>query len=221
MTFDPITSFIIIFAVGLVPLAAVLVTSYTKIVVVFGLLRLALGVQQVPPTMVLNALAIILSAFIMAPVFSTGLETAKQRVPIDQLGKKFDTLVTVAESFAEPVREFLDKHTPNKERAFFIRSTKDLWPKQMADNVQKNDMLILIPSFVVSELTLAFKIGFALYLAFLVIDLIVSNVLLALGMQMTSPMTISVPFKLLLFTAIDGWSLLVQNLVLSYATAAK
>jgi type III secretion protein R len=217
MSLDPIVSFSILFLIGLLPVAAILVTSFTKLIVVFGILRLALGIQQVPPTMVLNALSLILTAFIMAPVFSAGMTNAKQRVPVEQFGKKFESVITVSEAFAEPLREFLDKQTPMKERAFFMGSTKTLWPPNMAETVSKNDLLILIPAFVTSELTQAFKIGFALYLAFLVVDLLVSTVLLALGMQMTSPATIAVPFKLLLFTAVDGWSLLIQNLVVSYA----
>jgi type III secretion protein R len=217
MPLDPIVTFVVLFVIGLLPVAAVLVTSFTKLIVVFGILRLALGIQQVPPTIVLNALSLVLTAFIMAPVFSVGIENAKQRAPLEQFGKKFETLVVVGEAFAEPLRGFLDKQTPMKERAFYMGSTKTLWPPNMAQSVTKNDLLILIPAFVTSELTQAFKIGFALYLAFLVVDLLVSTVLLALGMQMTSPATIAVPFKLLLFTALDGWSLLIQNLVVSYA----
>jgi type III secretion protein R len=221
MSLDPITSFAVLFMIGLLPIAAILVTSFTKLIVVFGILRLALGIQQVPPTMVLNALSLVLTAFIMAPVFSTGLENAKQRVPLEQFGKKFDSAVTVGEAFAEPLRAFLDKQTPMTERAFFIGSTKTLWPAPMSQSVSQTDLLILIPSFVTSELTRAFKIGFALYLGFLVVDLLVSTILLSLGMQMTSPATIAVPFKLLLFTALDGWSLLIQNLVISYANPVR
>jgi type III secretion protein R len=214
---DPIVGFAIILALSLIPMLAVLVTSFTKIVVVFALLRQALGVQQVPPTFVLNALAIILTCFIMAPVANVGYDQIKDKVGNADYGKKQEHLIQIGEAFAIPLKDFLNKHTPDKERAFFIKSTQGLWPPEMANKVTKQDLFILIPSFVVSELTAAFQIGFLLYAAFIVVDLITANVLLALGMQMTSPMTLAVPFKLLLFVSLDGWSRLIHSLVNSYA----
>jgi type III secretion protein R len=203
--------------ISMIPVLAVLATSFTKIVVVLGLLRLALGIQQIPPNMVLNSLAIVLTAFIMAPVFEQGLESAKAKAPPTDFGRKFEHYTMVGESFAEPLKVFLDKHAPERERQFFIKAAGSLWPKKMVEATSKDSLYILIPSFVVGQLTEAFYIGFLLYIAFIVIDLIVSNALLAMGMQMVSPMTISIPFKLLLFVAIDGWSRLIQGLVTSYA----
>ena len=213
---DPVLSLAIGIMVSLVPIFAVLATSFTKISVVFALLKQALGLQQVPPSFVLNALALCLTAFIMAPVFNAGYDQVKTKTANPEFGKKYDHLLVVAEAFANPLRGFLDKHTPEKERLFFVKATKGLWPQDMAEKVKKDDLMILIPAFVVSELTLAFQIGFLLFLAFLVVDLITANILLALGMQMTSPMTLAIPFKLLLFVSLDGWSRLVHSLVTSY-----
>jgi type III secretion protein R len=115
-----------------------------------------------------------------------------------------------------PLKEFLDKHINERYRKFFLRAANETWPKERAQDLQRDDLLVLIPSFTVTEITAAFQIGFVLYLAFIVVDLVVANILLALGMVMTSPTLISVPFKLLLFVALDGWSRLLEALVLTY-----
>jgi type III secretion protein R len=215
-SFDPVLGLVLVAAVSLLPVFAVLVTSFTKIAVVFALLKQALGLQQVPPPFVLNAVALCLTAFIMAPVANDGWDKVKDRAANPEFGKKFSDFVAVSDAFSGPLKEFLDKHAPQKERLFFMKSAQSLWPKAMYDKLTDKDLMILVPSFVVSELTLAFQIGFLLFLAFLVVDLITANILLAMGMQMTSPMTLAVPFKLLLFIALDGWSRLVHSLVTSY-----
>ncbi|MCL4156980.1 UNVERIFIED_CONTAM: hypothetical protein GTU68_036894 [Idotea baltica] len=133
---------------------------------------------------------------------------------------KFETAddwLGVFERAAEPVREFLVRHAREDDRAFFLNATEKLWGDEAAANVTPDSLSVLVPAFLVSELTRAFEIGFLLYLPFLAIDLIVSAVLMSLGMMMVSPMMIAIPFKLFLFVAIDGWSRLVQGLVLSYA----
>jgi type III secretion protein R len=211
---DPAYIFGLVIMLGLVPFFAVLATSYTKLVIVFGLMRLALGTQQVPPNMVMNAMAIVLTVFIMAPV---GNEIA--RVVQKELGgtqQRFDDLVRAAKASAEPLRAFLDRNTREREKRLFMKAAVDLWPKSESSAARSNDLLILIPSFTLSEITLAFQIGFLLYLVFTVIDLLVSAVLLAMGMSMVSPMTVSIPFKLLLFVALDGWSRLINGLMLTY-----
>jgi type III secretion protein R len=211
---DPAYVFGLIVVLGLVPFFAVLATSYTKLVIVFGLMRLALGTQQVPPNMVMNAMAIILTVFIMAPV---GTEIGK--VAQKELGsseQRFDDLVRAANAASEPLRGFLDRNTREREKRLFMKAASDMWPAEQANAARSNDLLILIPSFTLSEVTLAFQIGFLLYLVFTVIDLLVSAVLLAMGMSMVSPMTVSIPFKLLLFVALDGWSRLVHGLLLTY-----
>ena len=213
---DPLTVVTVLAALGLAPFLALLVTSYTKLVVVLGLLRLALGVQQVPPNMVLNGLAIMLSIYIMAPIGMNTWDAIKQRAANSTGETKFADVERVVESATPPLKKFLGKHVKERERKFFLKSAGDLWPKERAADLRDDDMLVLVPSFTVSELSEAFQIGFVIYLAFVVIDLVVANVLLALGMQMTSPTVISVPFKLLLFVVLDGWSRLVHGLVLTY-----
>jgi type III secretion protein R len=213
---DPLATGAILLAVGLLPFCALMVSSFTKIVVVLGLLRQALGTQQVPPNLVLNGIAIILSAFIMAPVFSQGWENITEKKHGSNFGKRFEDIAVVAEAIEAPVKEFLDRHINERYRKFFMRAANETWPKERARTLNKDDFLVLIPSFTVTEITAAFQIGFVLYLAFIVVDLVVANILLALGMAMTSPTLISVPFKLLLFVALDGWSRLLEALVLTY-----
>jgi type III secretion protein R len=201
---------------GLIPFVAVLATSFTKLVVVFGLLRLALGTQQVPPNVVINALAIVLTVFIMAPVGSKSFDLLSQKQLAPDFGQKFEDLIVIAQTAGEPMKEFLVKHTREREKQIFLKAATRLWPKDFVANTTPNDFMIIIPSFTLSELTEAFKIGFILYVVFTVIDLLVSAVLLALGMSMVSPMTLSIPFKLLLFVTLDGWSFLIQGLLLTY-----
>lgn len=203
-------------AIGLVPFLAVLATSYTKIVIVFGILRMALGLQQVPPNMVMNAIAIMLTCFVMAPVGQAIYDNVSKRSTGTEFGQRFDDLIAVGHSASGPLREFLTTHTREREKRLFLRVAGDLWPKQYLDKTTSEDFLILIPSFTLSELTQSFQIGFILYVAFVVIDLVVSSVLLSLGMSMVSPLTVSIPFKLMLFIALDGWSRLVQGLLLTY-----
>jgi type III secretion protein R len=116
-----------------------------------------------------------------------------------------------------PLRDFLLKHSEVRDRKFFERSASRLWPEKQANALQEDDMLVLIPAFTVSELTEAFQIGFMLFLAFVIVDLIVANVLLAMGMSMVSPTIISVPFKIMLFVVLDGWARLLQGMVLGYS----
>jgi type III secretion protein R len=202
-----------VFAIGLLPFAAMMITSYTKIVVVLGLLRNALGVQQVPPNMVLNGLALIISAYIMAPLMMDGYDTVKRQGLASSSVQQIEQFITSAR---EPVRKFLDKHAHEREKAFFLKSATAVWPAERAKQLQKGDLLVLAPAFTLSELTEAFKIGFLLYLAFIVVDLIIANVLLALGLSQLSPSQVSIPFKLLLFVVLDGWSVLLHGLVLTY-----
>jgi type III secretion protein R len=213
---DPLAVIAMIAALSLAPFAALLVTSYTKIVVVLSLLRLALGVQQVPPNMVLNGLAIILSIYIMAPIGMQAWDTMKHKGMGGETGTKFEDLSAAAEAIKAPLKGFLEKHIKERERKFFLKSAEQLWPPKEAHDLRQDDLLVLVPGFTISELTDAFQIGFVIYLAFIVIDLVIANILLALGMQMIAPTVIAVPFKLLLFVVLDGWSQLVHGLVLTY-----
>jgi len=134
-------------------------------------------------------------------------------------GGRMDTarLLSLVDAGKEPLRAFLTKHSSDNERAFFLRSAQRLLPPARRADLTASDFIVIIPAFTVSELTAAFQIGFLIFLPFLIIDLVVSNILLALGMMMLSPTTVSLPFKLLLFVLIDGWAKLVHGLVLTYA----
>lgn len=220
MTYDPISLAVVLALMALIPMATVMTTSFLKISVVLSLVRNALGVQQVPPNMALYGLALILSVYVMAPVVTqvgqelratnfTGQQAAH---PGEQVG---DIIDAVARG-AEPMRAFMLKNSRLDQRDFFVRTARTLWGENQARNLKEDDFLVLIPAFLVSELTAAFQIGFLLYLPFVIIDLIVSNILLAMGMMMVSPVTISMPLKLFLFVMVDGWTRLIQGLVLSY-----
>lgn len=202
---------------SLLPFLAMVATSYLKIVVVISLVRNALGVQSIPPNMVVNAIALILSFYVMAPVVEKSWNIYKEESAINKVEKKqYDT--QIAMKAAEPMREWLIKQTDEKSRVFFVSTAEQLWAKDGEETaeVDPDSFFILIPSFCVSELTKAFQIGFLVYLPFIAIDIIVSNILLAMGMMMVSPVTISLPFKLLLFVMVNGWTLLIQGLVRGY-----
>lgn len=218
---DPISLAVVLALLALVPLAAVMTTSFLKIAVVLSLVRNALGVQQVPPNMALYGLAMVLSVYVMAPVvMQVGQELRSPNLSSQQgeqgAAKVGDILDAVARG-SEPMRAFMLKNSRLDQRDFFMRTARTLWGENQARNLKQDDFLILIPAFLVSELTAAFQIGFLLYLPFVIIDLIVSNILLAMGMMMVSPVTISMPLKLFLFVMVDGWTRLIQGLVLSYA----
>lgn len=213
-SFDPITLAVLLALMALMPTLIVVSTSFLKIAIVMSLLRNALGVQQMPPNLALYGLALILSAYVMAPVGNQIL---------DQVSRSGESLRSVPELIhnvqhaAEPLREFMMKNSRVEQRDFFLRTAERLWPAEMSQGMSERDFMVLMPAFVVSELTAAFQLGFLIYLPFVVIDLIVSNILLAMGMMMVSPVTISLPLKLFLFVMVDGWSRLIQGLVLTYA----
>jgi type III secretion protein R len=214
--FDPVSLAIIFLTMSLVPFVAIVVTSYTKIVVVLGLLRNALGVQQVPPNTVLNGIALIVSVYVMAPV---GYEAAAALQGHNNQGSSIigaPQIFSYLEAARDPFRRFLVKHAHEREKAFFVKSTVTMWPKAQSDQVRSDDLIILAPAFALTELTEAFKIGFVLYLVFVVIDLVVANVLLAMGLSQVQPNNIAIPFKLLMFVMLDGWSLLIHGLILTY-----
>lgn len=211
---DPVTAFGVLTAIGLLPFIALIVTSFTKLSVVLLLTRNALGVREAPPTMVINGFAIILTIYIMAPV---GHHAARAFAEAGaSRGSSVATLSRMVDAVKPPLTAFLKKHTNPRELKFFAKSARDLWPKEMADEVREDDLLVLVPSFTVTELTAAFHIGFLIYLAFVVVDLIVASVLLALNMNMISPTVVSVPLKILLFVALDGWTTLIHGLILTY-----
>jgi len=215
---DPVSMLLVMVALAALPFVAMIVTSYTKFVVVLGLLRNAIGVQQVPPNMVLNGVAIILSCYIMAPV----LMDASQAMGIGGAGisnaptSNAQQLLHAADAAREPFRRFLQKHAAEREKQFFLRSAAMIWPKEQAQQLKADDLLVLAPAFLLTELAAAFRIGFMLYLAFIVVDIVIANVLLAMGLSQVTPTNVAIPFKLLLFVVLDGWSRLVHGLVLTY-----
>ena len=329
-SYSPALVLVVIVALALAPFVAVMVTSFTKIVVVLSLLRNALGLQQVPPNVVINGLAIVLSIYVMYPVIletydavsahqqgrpvpasvqkkidereqeqerrrqalaRRAAERAAQApsdagptlapaagepapaspaaadalraeaeavaagnaaedgadgpgplfrnvvtgsapaatpsppaaaaapepaTPLVPAGSEGARLLAMFEAGKEPLRAFLIDHSNPAERAFFLRSAQSLLPEERRGSLSANDFIVVVPAFTVSELTTAFQIGFLIFLPFLIIDLVVANILLALGMMMMSPTTVSLPFKLLLFVLIDGWAKLVHGLVLTY-----
>jgi len=199
---------------GLAPFFLMMVTSYVKIIVVISLVRNALGVQQIPPTMVVNGLAMILSIFIMAPIIMDTMDIInKSEISSNPQPAE---LITLIDRASPPLRRFLEANSSSTVTRMFVNTAKRIWPAERQKLATKDNMLILVPSFTITELTHAFQIGFLLYLAFITIDLIISNILLAMGMMMVSPTTISLPFKLLLFITLDGWLKISQGLLLSY-----
>ena len=228
---NPFLLIILFVGLSLLPFVAMIATSYLKIVVVMSLIRNALGIQSIPPNMVVNALAMILTFYIMAPmaseswqILSAKAESAKVESSSAQPQAAQHSTVNLSTfepsalaEAAEPFRKFLSDHTSPRERAFFVNTAETLWGKDGEPAVvDPESFYILLPSFCVSELTKAFQIGFLVYLPFIAIDIIVSNILLAMGMMMVSPVTISLPFKLLLFVMVNGWTLLIQGLVRGY-----
>lgn len=216
---NPVAMIAVVAALGIAPFAALMVTSYTKLVVVFGLLRSALGIQQVPPNIVLNGIALILTVFIMAPVGMDMVDNLRGRNFNLSSQMSVDDVIAILDAAQPPVKKFLQTHTLESERNFFVKSATSIWPKERAAGLKNDDLTVLVPSFTLTELIKAFQVGFVLYIIFVVVDLVVANLLLALGMQMIAPTTISVPFKLLLFVMLDGWGRLVEGLVLTYRVA--
>jgi type III secretion protein R len=214
--FSDITGLLVtVVAISLIPFVAMVATSYAKIVVVLGLLRNALGVQQVPPNMVLNGIAILVSAYVMAPIGMQAMQTMQSthRAPgADSSAVVFDLF----DAAKEPFRAFLEKHAHEREKRFFVRSAAAIWPKDMAAKVREDDLIVLAPAFTLTEMADAFKIGFLLYVAFVVVDLVIANVLMAMGLNQVQPTNVAIPFKLLLFVVMDGWSTLVHGLVMTY-----
>ncbi|WP_048647052.1 type III secretion system export apparatus subunit SctR [Nitratireductor soli] len=199
--------------VGIFPLAVVTMTGFLKISVVLFLIRNALGVQQTPPNLVLYGIALVLTVYVTTPLISEISGRLEER---QVTFESAEDIAVAAQVVREPLRQHLLRFTHPGEREFFLEGTARLWPDGVNQNVQDSDLSILVPAFVASELTRAFEIGFLLYLPFLVIDLVVANVLMTLGMIMVSPVLISIPLKLFLFVAIDGWSRLMHGLILSY-----
>jgi type III secretion protein R len=212
----PIVLVVALALVSLLPFIFMSVTAFVKISTVLQIVRSAIGAQNVPSNTVVMAFAAALTVLAMMPV---GEKIIARAEPLFGPGKSQDTVTLVKggiDAVVEPMREFLKANTSERERERFFGVAREARPAADKDKVTGSDLSVLVPAFVTTELSEAFAIGFLIYLPFLVIDLVIANVLLALGMQMLSPTQVSLPFKLLLFVAIDGWGLLAQALVAGY-----
>jgi flagellar biosynthesis protein FliP len=197
----------ILTVLSLAPAILMMVTSFTRIVVVLSLVRHALGTQQMPSNQVIIGLALFLTFFIMAPVW--------QQVNEEALKPYYEDRISGEEAFAlasAPVKNFMLKQTREKDLALFVKLSKEKRPEKPADV----SLMALIPAFVISELKTAFQIGFLIFLPFMIVDIVVASILLSMGMMMLPPIMISLPFKLLLFVLVDGWYLIVESLVRSF-----
>jgi len=201
-------------ALAIIPFAIIMLTSFSKVIVVLSMVRSALGTQQAPPTMVLTGLAAVLSAHIMAPTMEHMWNAGRQ--VLERPSASTSDYLEAASGAAKPLRAFLVKNGSPDERARFVDLARELRPPEEASLVSEDDLAVVVPAFVITELKEAFIIGFLLFLPFLVLDMLLANILLALGMQTLSPSQVSLPFKILLFVAVDGWGLLAQGLILGY-----
>ncbi|MFH1035765.1 MAG: flagellar type III secretion system pore protein FliP [Pseudomonadota bacterium] len=191
----------------LAPAILIMMTSFTRLAVVFSLLRNALGTQQIPPTQIIVGLSLFLTFFIMSPVFNQINDKALTPLMDNKISQQ-----QFLEEAGKPLKEFMLRQTRKKDLGLFMRIAGEERPA----NAQSVPITSLIPAFVISELKTAFEIGFLLYVPFLVIDMVVASVLLSMGMMMLPPVMVSLPFKLMLFVLVDGWYLLVGSLVKSF-----
>lgn len=203
----PVQTLVFITSLTFIPAVLLMMTSFTRIIIVFGLLRNALGTPSAPPNQVMLGLALFLTFFIMAPTFDKIYDEAY--LPFSQDKISMDVAL---EKGAQPLRDFMLRQTREADLALFAR----LANSPAIEGPEAVPMRILLPAYVTSELKTAFQIGFTVFIPFLIIDLVVASVLMALGMMMVPPATISLPFKLMLFVLVDGWQLLVGSLAQSF-----
>ncbi len=196
-----------------------MVTSFVKVAVVLSLLRTAIGAQQVPPNQVITGLAIVLSVYIMAPVAMQTydvVEPVAQAIEKTEEAPELKEMVEIGTKAMAPLKGFLLKHADETERVLLYELALQLRTPEQQKGLSHDDVIVAVPAFVLTELKEAFIIGFLLFIPFLIVDWVVANILLSLGMHMLSPTTVSLPFKLLLFVLVDGWYLVVKGLILGY-----
>lgn len=207
---------------SLLPFIVMILSAFLKIVIVLSLLRSALGVQQAPPNQIINGVALMLSMFVMYPtaiaMYDESLKAVSQlQAPESLISEDSSTyILTIVSAAREPLREFLKKNSSVKHHALFYRMAYKVLPEDHRPNLKPDDFIILVPSYITSQLKDAFEIGVLIYIPFFVIDIVTSNILLAMGMMMLSPVTISMPLKLFLLVMLDGWTLLVEGLVSTF-----
>ena len=207
-TSNAVKIFLLITVLSIAPGFLMMMTSFTRIIIVMGFVRRALGTQTLPPNQVLLGLSLFLTLFIMAPQFKAINDNALQPYLREEISE--EVAVDVA---TDEVRNFMARHTRKADLALFINIAGEERPETIDDV----SFLVLIPAFITSELKTAFQMGFIIFLPFIIIDLVIAAILMALGMMMLPPVMISLPFKILLFVLVDGWTLLVASLVASYA----
>lgn len=217
-----ITQAVTLSILSLLPFIIMILTSFMKIVIVLSLLRNALGVQQAPPNQVINGVAFMLSLFVMYPTTLKMYDAALQvvdttRTPDSLVSPESSTyILNVAQAAVGPLKDFLKKNSLVKHQALFYRMAFKTIPESHRESLQPDDIIILVPAYITSQLKDAFEIGVLIYIPFFVIDLVTSNILLAMGMMMLSPVTISMPLKLFLLVMLDGWTLLIEGLVSTF-----
>lgn len=217
-----ITQGVVLSLFSLLPFIIMILTSFLKIVIVLSLLRSALGVQQAPPNQIINGVAFMLSLFIMYPTAVKMYEAANKTIaeteaPESLLSKGSSTyIIAVAKDATGPMRDFLKRNSSVAHQALFYRMAYRVLPENFKPDLKPDDVIVLVPSYITSQLKDAFEIGVLIYIPFFVIDLVTSNILLAMGMMMLSPVTISMPLKLFLLVMLDGWTLLIQGLVSTF-----
>jgi len=218
----PLTLLLVMAGLSLVPFVLLLMTSFVKVAVVLSILKGALGTPQVPPGQVVTGLALVLTLFIMAPTGERMFRAVEPTLAMKGASADLASpqalafLASAGDRAKEPLREFLVRHSSPRDRGTFLGLAQRLRTPAERAGLAERDLQVVVPAFLTSELRRAFEIGFLLFVPFLIIDLVISNLLVALGMHMLSPTTVSLPFKLLLFVIADGWSLLLRGLVESY-----
>lgn len=200
--------FLLLTVLSLAPSILVMVTSFTRIAIVLSLLRQAIGSNQLPPNQIIVGLSLFLTFFIMTPVWQSVHQDAVKPYLANEIGQK-----EALQKAIGPVRKFMIGQTREKDLSMMVRVAKLPRPK----NIDEVPFQVLVPSFIMSELKTAFQIGFMLYVPFLIIDMVVASVLLSMGMMMLPPVMVSLPFKLMIFVLTDGWYLIVESLVKSFA----
>lgn len=200
---------LLITVLSIAPALLVLMTSFTRIVIVLGFVRTSLGTQQMPPNQVLVGLALFLTLFIMSPTLSSINQVALQPYLKGDL-----TQTEALEKAADPIKKFMFSHTREKDLLLFMKYNQTEQPQTYQDI----PITVMVPAYAISELKTAFQMGFMIFIPFLVIDIVVASTLMAMGMMMLPPVMISLPFKILLFVLVDGWYLVVKSLLLSFNT---
>lgn len=218
---DLATQAIILVTLALAPFIILLLTSFMKMIITLALLRSALGTQQTPPNQILNGIAIVLTLYVMYP---TGLQMYDRAKGYIAAGKEHSLFsrdsagvaFAVLKEAREPLRDFLIRNSSKKQIEGFVKLADKTFPEEVKGTIEPTDFIIVIPAFIVSQIRSAFEIGVLIYIPFFVIDIVTSNILLAMQMMMLSPLSIALPLKLLLIVMVDGWTVILEGLVLSY-----